>query len=109
VIDFAYRYCAFDSLSLHTVSPKAFIRFLVLCGAFIGRIICLVTSTYKAKQMNITVTIKSVYGVDRIYPACEHSQLFADIAGTKTLERSVIERIKKLGYTVTVSTPAVAV
>ena len=50
----------------------------------------------------ITVEFKSIYGVQAVYPACHQSRLFAEIAGTKTLTRAVIEKIKKLGYSVTV-------
>jgi hypothetical protein len=52
--------------------------------------------------MNITVKITNVYGNETIYPVCEQSQLFARLAGTKTLTRSAIELIKKMGYTVQV-------
>jgi hypothetical protein len=50
----------------------------------------------------ITVELRPIYGVQAIYPACHASRLFADIAGTKTLTRAAIEKIKKLGYGVTV-------
>ena len=52
--------------------------------------------------MDITIRISSAYGQERIYPACTSSQIFADIAGTKTLSRVVIDDIVKLGYTVSV-------
>ena len=52
--------------------------------------------------MQITVKVKSIYGVQAIYPACEASRLFADIAGTKTLTRAAVAKIKALGYAVTV-------
>ena len=50
----------------------------------------------------IQVTIKNNYGRDVIYPACKDSELFAMIAGTKTLSREVLTAIKALGYTVEV-------
>jgi hypothetical protein len=50
----------------------------------------------------ISVKIKSVYGVDKIYPACRKSELFARIAGTMTLTPATIERIKSLGYEIKV-------
>ena len=50
--------------------------------------------------MQITVKRKSVYGEEKIYPACEAAETFASIAGTKTLTPETIARIKKLGYTV---------
>jgi len=55
--------------------------------------------------MNITVEIKNNFGNEAIYPACEHSRLFAEIAGTKTLTRETIEKIKSLGYLVGVAAP----
>lgn len=57
-------------------------------------------------DQEIFVTLKDVYGVRKVYPACEKSRLFADIAGTTTLTDQNIARIKALGYTVTVR-PAV--
>jgi hypothetical protein len=51
--------------------------------------------------VNIEVTIKSVYGLPRIYPANEAAQALADIAGTKTLEPRTIKRaISGLGANV---------
>ena len=52
--------------------------------------------------MKILVQIKSVYGNERIYPICENAKLFASIAGTATLTREVLAKIKQLGYTVEV-------
>ena len=52
--------------------------------------------------MSITVQVKNVYGNELIYPVCEQARLFADIAGTKTLSRTVVSQIKRLGYTIQV-------
>jgi len=41
-----------------------------------------------------------VYGNAIYYPECAQSKLFADIAGTKTLTRPVLHKIKQLGFTV---------
>tara|TARA_R100000544_G_C2220273_1_gene57089 strand:+ start:483 stop:656 length:174 start_codon:yes stop_codon:yes gene_type:complete len=57
--------------------------------------------------MNLTVKIKNVYGVDRIYPVCDKAQLFARISGNKTLLPVDIELIKKLGYNLTTESEAV--
>jgi hypothetical protein len=51
---------------------------------------------------NIVVRIKTVYGVDKVYPVCEKAQLFADIAGTTTLRPSDLKAIQALGYGVTI-------
>ena len=50
--------------------------------------------------MKITVKIKDVYGCRNIYPVCPAAELFAQIAGTKTLPFWVIDKIKRLGYAV---------
>lgn len=56
--------------------------------------------------MEIFVEIKDVYGVKTIYPVCEKAQLFASIAGTKTLTERAVRDIKLLGYTVCVKIKA---
>ena len=48
--------------------------------------------------MELTVKIKNVYGVPRVYPVCKKAELFARISGNKTLLPIDIELIKKLGY-----------
>lgn len=55
--------------------------------------------------MTITVTIKSVYGNETIYPACDTARKFADLLGTKTLTRRSLQHIKALGYSVAVAAP----
>lgn len=51
-------------------------------------------------MLEITVEIKDVYGQTKVYPMCEKSKLFAEIAGTKTLTTYNIQKIKALGYEV---------
>ena len=51
----------------------------------------------------IEVEVKDVYGVTKYYPICEKAQLFADIAGTKTLTVQVIKNIEALGYSIIAS------
>ena len=58
--------------------------------------------------MNITVTIKNVYGNELIYPACEASRDFARLAGKKTLSRGDLEIIKRLGFLVGVAQTSLA-
>ena len=53
--------------------------------------------------MEITVTIKSVYGEEKIYPTCAKAQAFADIAGTKTLTPQTLKLVKSLGYRINVT------
>lgn len=50
----------------------------------------------------IEVRIKCVYGVEKIYPACDKARAFASIAGQVTLTRHVIAGIKSLGYQIRV-------
>lgn len=50
--------------------------------------------------MQITVQLKNVYGVEKIYPICEKATLFAAMTGCKTLTSETINYIKKLGYKV---------
>lgn len=47
----------------------------------------------------LKVTHRNEYGIDRYYPACSRSQIFADIAGKKTLNSQTMIYIKELGYT----------
>tara|TARA_R100001443_G_scaffold108702_3_gene119522 strand:- start:8058 stop:8258 length:201 start_codon:yes stop_codon:yes gene_type:complete len=46
----------------------------------------------------IVITVKTVYGVETVYPVCEDAKLFAAIAGTKTLTLDTLEKAKALGY-----------
>jgi hypothetical protein len=49
----------------------------------------------------IKVKIKSIYGVDKMYPACPESQMFCDIAGTLTLTESLQNILKKNEWKIT--------
>lgn len=48
--------------------------------------------------MKVQVEVKSNYGNEAIYPYCETAKTFADIAGTKTLTRETLKKIKRLGF-----------
>lgn len=50
--------------------------------------------------MKITIEIKNVYGIETVYPACKAAELFARIAGTRTLTRHALRDIKALGYVI---------
>ena len=52
--------------------------------------------------MQITVKLKNVFGVERIYPICEKAKLFTKLAGSATLTAEKIKYIKELGYKVVV-------
>ena len=48
--------------------------------------------------MDITIQIKNnPYGNPLAYLACSNAKLFAEIAGTKTLTKETLEKIKWLG------------
>ena len=52
--------------------------------------------------MTITVRIRYVYGNRTVYPVCAAAETFAQIAGSKTLPFWVIDKIKRLGYSIEV-------
>lgn len=49
--------------------------------------------------MELQVTIRNHYGKDFIYPYCEKAEIFAIIAGRRTLTENDVKWIKTLGYT----------
>ena len=53
-------------------------------------------------ETEIKVKIKENYGNKVVYPACDKSQLFSQIAGTKTLTAETINYILRLGYAIKV-------
>ncbi len=53
-------------------------------------------------ELKIQVSIRSVYGQERIYPVCAKAKLFAELAGQTTLSPRHITKIKQLGYAVEV-------
>jgi hypothetical protein len=48
--------------------------------------------------MKKTIMVNIVWGVERIYPACDVSNILIDLMPTKTFSRDDLETIKKLGY-----------
>jgi hypothetical protein len=54
---------------------------------------------------SILIEMKSQYGNDVIYPACDNAMTFAKLAGTKTLTKQALELIEQLGYTIDTHTP----
>jgi len=52
--------------------------------------------------MKIQVIIKNVYGNQLIYPKCDTSKAFSDIAKTKTLSIENLKTISQMGYQVKV-------
>lgn len=56
--------------------------------------------------MKITVKHRSNYGIDTFYPACPAAELFARMAGHKTLTRNTLEIVRQLGYDIELQTEA---
>ena len=54
--------------------------------------------------MEIKVSIKTVYGVERIYPQCKISQSFSRLMRKRTFDREEIQEIKSMGYEIQVIT-----
>ncbi len=52
---------------------------------------------------DITVSIKSVYGVDKIYPACPKAEVFCKLLSQKTLTERDVGLIKSLDIAVRVA------
>lgn len=51
---------------------------------------------------HLIVRIAQQYGQQVVQPVCRTSELFAQIAGTKTLTKPTLELVKQLGYEVRV-------
>jgi hypothetical protein len=54
-------------------------------------------------MQKITVRLDKNYGSWVVYPVCQQAQLFAAIAGTKTLKEKTLDQIMQLGYEIQVS------
>lgn len=50
--------------------------------------------------MDIEVTVKNVYGENKVYPACDTSRKLADLIGTKTFTDRAIQQLRDLGYNI---------
>lgn len=54
---------------------------------------------------SILIEVKSQYGNNVIYPACNNAETFAKLAGTKTLTKNTLELVEQLGYKIDTYTP----
>lgn len=52
--------------------------------------------------MEIIIKITKNFGTEAIYPVSDSAQVFARIAGTRTLTRDTLKYVEKLGYKITV-------
>jgi hypothetical protein len=48
--------------------------------------------------MQLTIEIKSVYGVERIYAVCNNDKLITKLKNSKTLSKEDISILRELGY-----------
>jgi len=48
----------------------------------------------------ITFKEKSVYGVTRIYPACEKAEILSKLICKKTFDKYQLDQIRQLGFEV---------
>ena len=55
------------------------------------------------------VTIKTIYGQDRVYPANDVAYALAALLGAKTFTREQIAKAKELGYTFEIKAPEVTI
>lgn len=55
----------------------------------------------------IKVQVRELYGSLVVYPACERAQLFARIAGTKTLTTETLRTIEAIGFTIEIEQPRI--
>lgn len=53
-------------------------------------------------MVTIFIRIKNVYGVEKVYPDCPVSEVFASLTKTKTLSDNDLGNIMKLGYKIEV-------
>ena len=54
-------------------------------------------------MQKITIRLDKNYGSWVVYPVCQQAQIFAAIAGTKTLKEKTLDQIMELGYEIQVS------
>lgn len=49
-------------------------------------------------DMSLKIQTKVIYGKEMIYPMCDKSKIFAQLAGNKTLTHETLLLLKQLGY-----------
>lgn len=60
-------------------------------------------------NQTIIVEARNNYGSQVFYPVNECAQVFANIAGTKTLSLDTIRQAKRLGFSVEVKQPVITI
>jgi hypothetical protein len=59
--------------------------------------------------MQALIEIKTVYGVERIYPINDTAKQFAELTGQTTLSRKHLATIKRLGFEIVVKQPELTI
>lgn len=59
--------------------------------------------------MQALVEVKTVYGVERIYPINDTAKQFAELTGQTTLSRKHLATIKGLGFEIVVKQPELTI
>lgn len=57
--------------------------------------------------MKIQVSIKNIYGTEKIYPVCDQAKIFTKLVKQVTLTREDVSKIKQLGFEIEVVQPEV--
>lgn len=57
-------------------------------------------------QKFLLIEVREVYGVAKAYPLNRAAELFAEIAGTKTIGRRTLEKAEALGFEIVSSARA---
>jgi len=57
--------------------------------------------------VQLTIEIKSVYGVERIYAVCNNAKLITKLKQSKTLSKDDISILRELGYTIQTKQPTI--
>lgn len=63
--------------------------------------------TIKEETMQITVEIKNVYGVERIYAVCNNAKLITKLKQSKTLSKEDISILREMGYKIETKQPTI--
>jgi hypothetical protein len=63
--------------------------------------------TIKEEKMQITVEIKNVYGVERIYAVCNNAKLITKLKQSKTLSKEDISILREMGYKIETKQPTI--
>ena len=58
--------------------------------------------------MEVTISKREVYGVERYYPECAKAMVFAKLSHRRTFSRRELLLIKELGYKIVVKQEEVA-